>query len=302
MIETGRDDAYMRRFNEMIEAWRARHGLTRSHCPGKSFPTTRKGKKVGRVSHARDQKCIATVRANTQLDRFLPLAPLVKRPYALLSREEYEPHYKGALLDPTKFDWRSLPTRPPLWTDATDPLRMVYTQHALDMGGPTIGFTLNLSDELLLRLQSKRHRVIDAFRKRIGYHLQAVLGRKVDFWFAMESPHGRMRWHLHGALAIADDEKPEAKRALLAASGIAVGIPARHYALRFSSFYDSSGWAVYACKRLAPSEELLGYSPLYASRPLSASARGIYEVHRQCAAVQRAKHKAFLKSRKRLHS
>lgn len=290
------DALYMKRFNLMRDDWLRRHGKSR-----RDLAITRKGKKIKRVSASRDRDCIRILAGNPCLAGFSASAPSVitiPKPPVLSSIEHYQATHERSLLDPGQFDWRSLPSGLPLWSDATASLRLVYVQHALDMAGPSIGFTLNLSDALVTKFKSSGHRLVDAFRRRLGYHLEAALGRKADFWFVMETPHGRLRWHLHGAVAVSTDEKPEAKRALLMASGIAAGVLARRFALRLSPLYDSLGWAGYACKYLAASAEKLGYSPAYAARSLSAPAREIYEVHRRCAAAQRIRHQAFLRSRR----
>ena len=217
--------------------------------------------------------------------------------------KKYINDHGAALRDPKKFDWSILDGKLASWEDAIPMLRIVHIQLALALKGPTVGFTLNLSNDLVARHHGER--LSDVVRRRIDSQLRRALNRKVEFWFVVETPHDRPRWHLHGALGFSADEQILARDALLAASGIPISSPARQHALEFSPLHNPVGWATYASKRLASSKRKLGHSPTYYSRPLVALARGIYEFHRDCVAEQLRWHRDAMMARglgiRRLH-
>jgi hypothetical protein len=96
-------------------------------------------------------------------------------------------------------------------------LRAEYLMLALRDSGPVHSFTLNLRpdvEEMACAAPSTR----DFLRRRLSYQLEAILGRKVDFFFVIEQAT-RRRVHLHGCLGVSSQDAEVARLALRKAGG-----------------------------------------------------------------------------------
>ncbi|TPN53900.1 hypothetical protein [Mesorhizobium sp. B1-1-7] len=106
---------------------------------------------------------------------------------------------------------------PAPWRDLSDPGRLEWFHHALRSQGDVKAFTLRLSDDVEARAR-KHASTAGWLSKRIARELEEALGRKVDYWFALEvSVHHKL--HLHGELQIASGEAEAARKAFRVAAG-----------------------------------------------------------------------------------
>ena len=96
-------------------------------------------------------------------------------------------------------------------------LRAEYLMLALREIGPVHAFTLNLRPEIAIKACADPS-TRDFLRRRLNHHLEAVLGRTVDFFFVIEQAAHR-RVHLHGCLGISSQEAKAARLALRRAGG-----------------------------------------------------------------------------------
>jgi hypothetical protein len=117
---------------------------------------------------------------------------------------------------------------------------------AMKASGPTWDMTVNLGVDFERYVRAQPN-VLDYVRRRVALHLNAALGRQVDFMFALEETKGRL--HLHGMLAITDNEKSAARQALRKAGGKWAGLAGARYQVKLRAEPDLRG-AGYAGKDL----------------------------------------------------
>ena len=106
------------------------------------------------------------------------------------------------------------------WRDTTFYLRGEFAHYALALAGEFSAITLQLSDEVEAEALKKGGGAKRFLTERMAYHLEAGLGRQVQFWFRLETadvPGSRL--HLHGEIGCAPRELPKARAALRKAGG-----------------------------------------------------------------------------------
>ena len=147
--------------------------------------------------------------------------------------------------------WSTFPKlpRPSLWRDAGHKLRLAYYQLALDSQGPSFKFDVRLSEELMAEGRRDSQGFTDLVRRRVALHLKRKLGRPVDFWFVIETKPKAKHPHLHGAVAISEQERVHLRRALLVASNTKGEF--RKFAVRTKQVTYGFGVAGYAMKSLS---------------------------------------------------
>lgn len=106
---------------------------------------------------------------------------------------------------------------PAPWRDLSDPFRLEWFHHALRLNGGTVGFTLNLSDEVASKAREQKSSA-GWIAKRIARELKVATGRKIPFFFTLELSSKR-KLHLHGELQVAEHELEASRRALRRAAG-----------------------------------------------------------------------------------
>lgn len=133
---------------------------------------------------------------------------------------------------------------PAEWRDTTDPLRAHYHHLALRQLGPVHSFTANLLPHIESRARSASNGPLDWLHRRIGRQLHKHLGRRVEFYLAIEETDDR-RLHLHGEIGIGPDDAEIARKALRLACG--EWTSARQFQVDTKPSPDSS-WPSYALK------------------------------------------------------
>ena len=171
-------------------------------------------------------------------------------------------------------------------------LKAEYLMLALRESGPIHSFTLNLHPDIEA-LACEDRSTGDFLRRRIQYHLQAVLGRPVEFFFVIEEADFR-RVHLHGCLGVSADEVEAARLALRKAGG--EWEFARQYQADTEEQPDSK-WNSYItlecfrttkfmralalkCPNPRPMTKFSG-APLFATRLLTKRAVDLFQSHRR---------------------
>jgi len=113
------------------------------------------------------------------------------------------------------------------WRDTTDQLRAYYYHLALREQGAVYTFTLNLRPDIE-KLARKQPNPLSWLNHRITRELKAGLGRHVEWFAVVEEASGAGlfagagfldRLHLHGEMAVSDNEVERARAGLRRAGG-----------------------------------------------------------------------------------
>jgi len=188
-------------------------------------------------------------------------------------------------------------------------LKAEYLMLALREIGPVHSFTLNLHPEIAT-MACAEPSTRDFLRRRLNHHLEAILGRTVDFFFVIEQAAHR-RIHLHGCLGISIGEAKAARLALRRAGG--EWEVARQHQSHTDGEPDAK-WNSYITKECAFSTKFFralceahksgptikfNGPALFASRSLGLKAQELYECHRSLVlSALKAKHPVLINSRK----
>jgi hypothetical protein len=106
------------------------------------------------------------------------------------------------------------------WRDATFRLRAEFANYALAQGGEFHAMSLNLGEVIEKAALKKGAGAKRFITLRVSYFLEAVLGRKIEFWFVLEeSDQPARRLHLHGAVGCTSAEAKKVRHALRKAGG-----------------------------------------------------------------------------------
>lgn len=107
------------------------------------------------------------------------------------------------------------------WRDTTYRLRAEFATYALLRAGEFHGLTLNLREDVEVQARMKGPKAKRYLTERLSRQLDAVLGRKIAFWFELEeSTLPARRLHLHGAIGCTSGERKKARAALRRAGGV----------------------------------------------------------------------------------
>ncbi len=172
------------------------------------------------------------------------------------------------------------------WKRLKDETRARMYQLALNEAGRSYPFTLNFDKRLIARAKATKKPFSTWANERLSEYLKPLeqhYGYKLPFWFAIEVSPTDV-YHLHGAIGMNSNQKPEVERLLKKVAGTSdtgahrwfVRVkefdPTKHY----QGFYGSSGWVAYSVKQLRQTESLRVGSPLVVRHGLKAAARDIW--------------------------
>lgn len=135
------------------------------------------------------------------------------------------------------------------WEDAGELPQIIAVNRAVAVLGSPFAWSLNIHPDLIQAANDNARGFLDFMRRRVARHLDREMGRKVPFWFEVETDHNG-RPHLHGGIPLANDNEdvPAIERALVKAGG--------NWSRRGSApadvrrQYEPDGWAVYGLKRI----------------------------------------------------
>lgn len=146
------------------------------------------------------------------------------------------------------------PKKPKAWRDTGEHLRSTYIGRALEARGCSFKeFTLRLDPTLI---ENSAH-PLDDLHRRMRDHLKRRLGRAPDLAFIPEyTEDGEL--HIHGWIAIDDEQLPKAKEALRVAGGKWREGKASARQSQFDHSRGADGWARYMCKSLRATQDALG--------------------------------------------
>lgn len=188
-------------------------------------------------------------------------------------------------------------------------LKAEYLMLALREIGPVHSFTLNLHPDIAA-LACADPSTRDFLRRRLNHHLEALLGRAVDFFFVIEQAAHR-RVHLHGCLGISAREAKAARLALRKAGG-EWEVARQHQShteedpdAKWNSYITkncvfSTKWMRALCEagKSGPTIKFNGPAN-FSSRSVGSKAQKLYETHR-CLVLfaLKAKHPVIIEARK----
>jgi hypothetical protein len=184
-----------------------------------------------------------------------------------------------------------------------------YLMLALREIGPLHSFTLNLRPDIAA-VACADPSARDFLRRRLSYHLEAILGRPVEFFFVIEQADLR-RVHLHGCFGVSSVEAKAARRALRMAGGEWF-VARQHQShtdedpdAKWNSYITkdcvySTKWMRALCEKHKSGPTIQFNGPAnFASRSLAAKANELYEAHRALVlSALKSKHPAIIQSRK----
>jgi hypothetical protein len=190
--------------------------------------------------------------------------------------------------DRTARFWRSLSfktlrayRKPAEWRDLTDEFAVEWFHYGLQTLGPTASFTLNLSPEI--EAQAKREGSDWLFR-RISRNLKAALGRKPEFWSALELTDDIRRLHSHGELQAAPAEFKAVRKALRKAGGEWPTVRQHQAHTRANPRLPWANYSVKDAWRIRPFRDItrpINGNWLFASDGVKQASKAIYKPYRQ---------------------
>lgn len=150
------------------------------------------------------------------------------------------------------------------WDKAGDMTRLGYVNDALALHGDRYAFTLNLSPDVIRTANDNARGPVDHYRREIARQLVKVIpDRDVPMWFVLETTE-EGRQHLHGAIALNDNDVPAVRQALKKAGGTWVG-HGRGHQLDLAPQRLPDAWAAYPVKMQARTRrhvrEAIGLDP-----------------------------------------
>jgi hypothetical protein len=149
-----------------------------------------------------------------------------------------------------------------------------------DSGSP-YAFTLNLGPRVVKAANDNASGFTSYVANRLRPKLKQALGRNVPFWFTVDvTASGRP--HLHGGVALNDNELPAFKQALAAAGGKWAASHGDQYQVDVRPQFDPDGWVnSYCFGKIAKARRYIKGNPLYISNTLRQSAKVRYEADRR---------------------
>jgi hypothetical protein len=177
---------------------------------------------------------------------------------------------------------------PPRWRD----LKGVYEGHqaypllrAMISDGPCFPFTINAAHDLIEN-RARRSTFLDYMRRRVRFHLHQALGRHPEFFAVVGLEcKGGDRNHVHGSLAIADQELPLALDALRKAANnfdrwsVDLLLEKGHHRDPYAD--EGRGWAKYCRENLQEAQGKVEGILLTCTNGLRLKARKLYEQQRR---------------------
>lgn len=190
---------------------------------------------------------------------------------------------------------------PRTWAKTTEQVQAVFWHRVIrDRGG--VAFVVNFTPDVLDRANKASIGAPQFMRRRITKALKDALGRDVDLWCALDTTKdGRL--HLHGGVAINDNEIAVAELALRKASGLGalrrvaprqVWFGGVFWELkageRFPAREDrlQDDWAGYSVKNVAELEKQTGHSCVYTSQSIKNEAETNYRDLRKSMIVSKS--------------
>lgn len=256
----------------------------------------KKGKKRYPNSYIRNQQLLDIQRVSQKLDISIEMSTLVYintiSPFInTLSRT------KLSLNKPITDILNTLP-----WESLNDRNKSIYIHKATELiSSPCITFSLNFSEELLLSYYSQSENLKRFIAKLLRYRLAKAFGYIPEFYFSIEVTNilskecnkgkGRSdgeigRVHLHGAIALPEEDRQKFKSLVLSSFHPKSSKPfwKKRYMTQMS--YKSSkanivNWGEYCCKDLSFTKIQFGIeSPFYATNKLRSKAKVLFEKDR----------------------
>ena len=124
-------------------------------------------------------------------------------------------------------------------------MRSLYLHRAIASGGPVAAFSLRLRHDVEQQAREQPS-AASWLLKRVRREVHAILKRDVPVWFVIEQDYGRARgMHLHGELAVTQEELPAARKALRLAAGQWLFARQHQAHTRLS---PDEGWIAYVLK------------------------------------------------------
>ncbi|WP_187970068.1 hypothetical protein [Aquibium microcysteis] len=168
---------------------------------------------------------------------------------------------------------------PAEFRDLSDEFAVEWFHYGLQTLGPTTDFTLNLSPEIEAKAKQRPEWLL----RRLRYHLQKVLGRKPEFWFALElSKTGRL--HMHGEIQAAPDELEAVRKALRKAGGEWPTVRQHQAQTRPNPRLPWANYSVKDANLIRPFRDItrpINGDWLFASNGVKQAGRAIYEPYRE---------------------
>lgn len=167
--------------------------------------------------------------------------------------KEHTPSITPTSSSTTKSTSTTKPTHRPRdlapWKEAGELPRLIACNRALAEMGQPFAFSVNFDPRLIRAANENARGFLDFVRRRVTLALKRGLGRTVATWFALETDDDG-RPHIHGGLALNDNEDPAlVEEALAKAGGNWTRMGSRCADVRRQ--WEPDGWAVYPLKRIA---------------------------------------------------
>lgn len=134
------------------------------------------------------------------------------------------------------------------WADAGELPRVIAINRALPDFGVPFAFSLNFDPKIIAAANENTRGQLDLYRRRVARVLKREIGRSVTLWIGIETDDDG-RQHVHGGLAMNDDEDPTIfEKALAKSGGNWTRSGSRCADVRRQR--DPDGWACYSLKRV----------------------------------------------------
>ena len=165
------------------------------------------------------------------------------------------------------------------------------------------GVSLNLGNAERLKALKAKRGPLDYLRREIIRHVEAILGRKVRFWLAIETIDPQARdLHIHGAISLHPSEQEAVAQTLKKFSTYGIGTQARGRVLDMGELSDpleqrgpaqtpeehhqrlmsqSWRWGTYVLKDTHQTARITNRQPLTEDKALRKQAEVLYEQHRR---------------------
>jgi len=220
-------------------------------------PSLRRTKKVPsrrRRSIQRDQEIIAATSISTPRPimtinapsvRSLPYKPSPSVVSTPIPANDDAPPYSGAKCLPETAEWSR--RRRIRWESTTDIAKVTFANRVLFAEAASVAFTLNLGPCAVAAAKANAKGFVDYFKRRISKELDRKLGRHPLYWFAVHCKGDRP--HLHGTIAVNDNDLPKVRVALRVAGGEWNSNQGKGKQVQFKPHYDPDGWARYCLNR-----------------------------------------------------
>jgi hypothetical protein len=134
------------------------------------------------------------------------------------------------------------------WEDAGEKPRIIAINRALAEFGTPFAFSLNLDPDLIRAANDNARGFLDHVRRKVVRTLKRALGRVFPIWLVVETDNDG-RPHLHGGIALNDNDRPDEVEKTLAKSGGDWTRPGSAPA-DVRRQWCPDGWACYPLKRL----------------------------------------------------